>query len=76
MIHNYEDTNDELLPCPFCGEKPIWWLKGNPDLMGRKRVITIKCPNCRTTQETGVLTLSTEAGCELAVEKWNKRTNG
>ena len=76
MIHNYEDTNDELLPCPFCGEKPIWWLKGNADLVGHKRVITIKCPNCRTTQETGIIHSTTDLGCEIAITKWNARADG
>ena len=73
MIHNYETSNDELLPCPFCGGEPIWYLKGNAERIGYKRIITIKCPQCRATQETGVLYLSTEAGCEAAVKNWNTR---
>ena len=74
-IHNYDTVNKELLPCPFCGEKPIWYLKGNAEAVGKKRLIVIECPNCRTRQETGVLRLSTQVGCELAETKWNLRTN-
>lgn len=73
MIHNYDETNSDLLPCPFCGSVPIWYLKGNAELIGCKRVITIKCPNCRAQQETAVLRLSTDMGCEIAVKKWNAR---
>lgn len=74
-IHNGDSYNVNLLPCPFCGEKPIWYLKGNAEAVGKRRVITIKCPMCGTTQETAVLKLPTKMGCIMAETKWNMRTN-
>lgn len=72
-IHNGDSYNANLLPCPFCGEKPIWYLKGNAEDIMKKRVITVKCPCCGTTQETAVLRLSTKMGCLMAETKWNLR---
>lgn len=72
-ITNNDSYNDNLLPCPFCGEKPIWYLKGYADAIMKRRVIVVKCPYCRTTQETAVLKLSTETGCLMAEIKWNRR---
>ena len=73
-IHNNEAANENLLPCPFCGEKPVWYLKGSAEEIGRRRVITIKCPCCGTTQETAVLKLPTKMGCLMAETKWNMRS--
>ena len=72
-ISNNDSYNDRLLPCPFCGEKPIWFLKGYAEAIMKRRVITIKCPCCGTTQETAVLKLPTEMGCLMAETKWNRR---
>lgn len=74
-ITNNDQTNDKLLPCPFCGEKPIWYLKGNADAIMKKRTIVIECPTCGTRQETSVLKLPTKMGCIMAETKWNLRTN-
>lgn len=74
-IHNHEATNNNLLPCPFCGEKPVWYLKGSVGDVGRRRVITIKCPCCGARQETAILKLPTKMGCIMAESKWNLRTN-
>lgn len=74
MIHNNDSYNERLLPCPFCGEKPIWYLEGDAELVGKKRLIVIKCPNCDTRQETAVLHLSTKIGCLVAETKWNTRS--
>lgn len=71
MIHNYKDTCEELKPCPFCGGTPIWYLKGND--YTKKRTIVVKCPDCGTTQELGLVHLTTEWGCEKAIENWNRR---
>lgn len=70
-VHNFETINPELKPCPFCGDKPVWYLDG--DLSIGKRTLVIHCRNCgarmvqRTvTQHTGYL----EA---LSVSRWNTR---
>lgn len=72
-IHNGDSYNVNLLPCPFCGEKPIWYIKGNAEAVGKRRVITIKCPMCGTIQETAVLKLPIKMGCLMAETKWNMR---
>lgn len=54
-VTNNDATNDELLPCPFCGETPVWYCKGNVSEIGNKRTIVVKCPMCGTRQETSVL---------------------
>lgn len=72
-IHNYKSTNEELLNCPFCGGRPIWYLKGNANLQGHKRVVIVHCPSCGATQETAVLKLSTIFACAKAIAKWNSR---
>lgn len=73
-IHNYQSENEELEKCPFCGEKPVWYLKGNADMIGTKRTVVVHCPTCGTTQETSVLKLPTKFACMQAVAKWNMRT--
>jgi hypothetical protein len=72
-IHNGDSVNKRLLPCPFCGEKPIWYLKGSAEDIGKRRVITVKCPCCGTIQETAILKLPTKMGCIMAETKWNMR---
>ena len=72
-IHNYDETPDNLKPCPFCGQAPEWHVVGNPDNVGKKRTIIIHCPCCGTEQKTSVLRLTTEHGCYEAINKWNKR---
>jgi uncharacterized Zn finger protein len=73
-IHNGDTVNERLLPCPFCGEKPVWYLKGSAEGIGKRRVITVKCPCCGTIQETAILKLPTKMGCIMAESKWNLRT--
>lgn len=73
-IQNYKSTSEELLNCPFCGDKPEWYLKGNADMIGHKRTVVVRCPTCGTTQETGVLHFPTKWACLQAVNKWNMRT--
>ena len=73
-IHNYETTNDNLLPCPFCGEqKPLWYLKGQADAINKQRTIVVKCPTCGTEQRTSVFRLPLKFGCISAEAKWNLR---
>ena len=76
-IHNYDTYLDELLDCPFCGERPVAFLQGNEYLnkMGKKVSITIKCPNCRIQRTDAVLKQSIEWLEETAISNWNKRTN-
>ncbi len=42
---NYTSTADHLLPCPFCGRTPRWYLTGND--FTPKIKVTIKCGGCR-----------------------------
>lgn len=72
-ITNNDQNNDELLPCPFCGETPVWYIKGNPSEINRKRTVVVKCPLCGTRQETSVFHLPTKFGCVEAITKWNMR---
>ena len=30
-IHNHITYPEELKPCPFCGKRPYWYLKGRDD---------------------------------------------
>ena len=70
-IHNYESECDELKPCPFCGSKPVWFLKGN--VKTSSRTITIKCPNCRVEMVNGTFNEDTNWLINICVEKWNRR---
>ena len=72
-IHNYETQNEELKPCPFCGNTPVWWLKGN--MRTPSRTITIQCHNCGVTMSKSALRLDLNWLMNLCVEKWNNRFN-
>ena len=72
-ISNYDQPNDELKSCPFCGEKPVWWLVGNAERIGWKRIVVVKCPECGTEQKTSVVHLPTNQACKIAIDKWNQR---
>ena len=56
-------TVDELLPCPFCGERPIFGAdkRFQYDLSCEN----VKCPVCSTTDAQSN---------EDAIKQWNKRT--
>lgn len=75
-INNYDTQLDELLDCPFCGERPVSFLRGNQHLnkMRRKVSITIKCPNCRIQRTDAVISHSIEWLEETAIRNWNVRS--
>ena len=62
----------ELLPCPFCGGKPVVKRIGNDYV--KKRTIQIKCSSCRVTRTDATLR---QPGFEwlekIAAESWNQR---
>jgi len=70
-IHNYDTELAELLPCPFCGGKPIAYLQGNERTV--KRFITIKCTRCRVQRTDGAIRQSTEWLKNISIEQWNNR---
>lgn len=76
-IHNYDTELEELLDCPFCGKRPVAFLRGNDYLnkMGKKVSITIKCSNCRIQRTDAVFRNSIEWLEEVAIKNWNTRNN-
>lgn len=70
-IHNYDTKLPELSKCPFCGEEPIAYLKGNE--YSKKRSITIKCPKCLIKRTTGAISQSTEWLEGKSIQLWNNR---
>lgn len=71
-IYNYATHSDELKPCPFCGENPVWHYsrtsKGGS-------IITIECLHCRIMMQVGVLRKPLEWGVNVIKTKWNNRIN-
>ena len=76
-IHNYDTELDELLDCPFCGGRPVAFLRGNEHLnkSGKKVSVTIRCPNCRIERTDAVLKNSIEWLKEVAIKNWNNRSS-
>lgn len=70
-INNYDTELTELLPCPFCGGKPIAHLQGNA--ISKKKLITIKCQECSVQRTIGAIGNSIEWLENISIEKWNKR---
>ena len=73
-VQNYDSTNDRLLPCPFCGEKPMWHRIGNEYTKSQK--IVVKCPKCRVQRTDAILNgygHTTEWLEEVAIKNWNQR---
>ena len=70
-IYNYDTYPEELKPCPFCGKKPYWFLKGQNDRF-KKKTITIKCA-CGATMEQSAFRYDAEWLQEKMIEKWNNR---
>lgn len=70
-INNYNTKLPELLKCPFCGEEPIAYLKGNE--YTKKRSITIKCPNCFIKRTVGAISQPTEWLESKSIQLWNNR---
>lgn len=71
MIHNYATHSEELKPCPFCGEKPLWYYsktdKGNFS-------VTIECLHCQVKMKVGSIRNPLEWAVNQAKTKWNCRT--
>lgn len=71
-VENYDSENEDLLPCPFCGAKPIWFLKGNERT--RSIEITVKCQKCRIKRTDGMIKRTDIKWLsEVAVKNWNTR---
>lgn len=74
-VQNYDNISDKLLPCPFCGERPIWYRKGND--FTKSQQITVKCPKCRITRTDAILNNhghTIEWLEEVVIKNWNQRT--
>ena len=72
-IHNHDTELEELLDCPFCGERPIAYLQGNE--FTTKKSITVKCPHCLVQRTTGTLYHSSEWLEEKVIQLWNIRSS-
>lgn len=73
-VQNYDTTSDKLLPCPFCGEKPIWYRKGND--YTKSQTIIVKCPKCRITRSDAIRNgrgYTIEWLENVAIKNWNQR---
>ena len=70
-IHNYESECEELKSCPFCGSKPVWFLKGN--INTPSKTMTIKCPNCGVQMVNSVFHKDISWLMDVCVTKWNRR---
>ena len=70
-IHNYATYPEELEPCPFCGKKPYWTIKGQDGIL-KKKTITIRC-ECGASMEQSAFRYDTDWLKKMMVEKWNKR---
>lgn len=64
-------TNDELKPCPFCGEFPLMITKGNEHT--KKRSAEIYCKGCNTTMRVGAIKFTLNWCIDTVLFKWNTR---
>ena len=71
-IQNYPTHSDELKPCPFCGENPMWYYSGTSK---GGSIITVECLHCRIKMQVGVLRYPLEWGVNVIKTKWNNRAN-
>jgi transcription elongation factor Elf1 len=75
-IHNHDTELEELLDCPFCGARPVAYLKGNTYLnLKRKKVsIIVKCTGCYVQREIATLGGHNIEWLEdISIAKWNAR---
>ena len=63
-----------LKPCPFCGEVPEIYTRGNNRT--RKRSVVVKCPGCRVERTHSGLRRSIEWLWDKAADSWNQRADG
>lgn len=74
-VSHIDQEFKDLKPCPFCGSKPIWWLKGNE--FTKSQIITVKCPKCRIQREDGIINghgHDINWLEDVAIKNWNMRT--
>jgi len=74
-VKNYDRKSSWLLPCPFCGGTPVWYLVGNE--FTRSQKIVVKCPQCRIQRTDAILNghgHTTEWLEAVAIKNWNQRT--
>ncbi len=64
----------KLNNCPFCGGEPSVKHLGND--YTRKRIIEIKCGDCRATKRNATLKYSFEWLEDVAIKDWNQRPMG
>lgn len=72
-------TNDEskehyLYPCPFCGNVPVWYVRGNDSTYAR--VIVVKCHDCGVEMKSMSRVLGVQPLAIRITEKWNTRKYG
>ena len=65
-------TEQELLPCPFCGAQPEMFCIGPEDLPV-KRTMVVRCPNCRVERRDATLKNTTDWLESVAIAQWNRR---
>ena len=73
---NHDTVSDKLLPCPFCGNQPIWYRIGNE--YSRLQKVVIKCEKCGIQRIDGICNNkrhTIEWLEDVAIKKWNQRTN-
>lgn len=63
-----------LRPCPFCGGTAELITRGNA--FTKKRSAEVECCKCHTKQVTGAIHNNLDWCIGVAVEKWNKRSEG
>lgn len=62
---------NQLLPCPFCGGKPVVKKIGNEYM--RKRTVQIRCPECRIERRDSTLKPGWDWVEAIAIKNWNQR---
>ena len=74
----YVSPNDAkpnvLRSCPFCGGTAELITRGNA--FTKKRSAEVECTKCHTKQVTGAIHNNLGWCIGVAVEKWNKRSEG
>lgn len=71
-IHNYATHSEELKPCPFCGEKPMWYYS-KTSIGGFK--VVVECLPCNTRMYINTLRNPLKWGVNVIKTKWNNRVN-
>jgi Lar family restriction alleviation protein len=72
-IYNFDTQNERLAPCPFCGDPPEWFVKGNDHTPSRS--VVVKCVHCNVRMQISGRKLTTLELAERMIRKWNTRIN-